>query len=171
MSQFLRPDGDGSQSGDWEPEPSDTTLWNVIDEAEANDADYAWHDACAGFEYFYVTLSNCTPPGPGTGTIRWRQKRIDGGKVTTIDAAIFEGEYPRFTSDEKTLTDDWVEETYAVTQVQMDSISDWNNISLRFLVRVSGGGKAPDPAISWAEFEVPDAAAPSAWTPKIIGPF
>ena len=80
MSQILRPDGDDSQSGDWQevPDAAPITWWDKIDETTANDADYVWQDATADEEYFMVTMSDALTPAAGIGTMKWRQKRLDG---------------------------------------------------------------------------------------------
>ena len=161
------------KKGSWEPEPSDTTLWNTMDESEANDSDYAWHDAVAGNEYFQVSLSNPSgTPGSGTGTIRWRISRIDGAKITKMTAYLYELGTLRFTGTEYEITDSFVTREETVDAGSMASITDWNSLSLMFKVTtVSGGGKASDPAISWVEFEVPDPSGAPVYRQRIIGPF
>lgn len=173
MSQFMRPDGDRTQDGDWVPEPSDTNLWDVIDEAEANDADYAWINAVGSGESFWVTLSNPSgTPGSGTGTVRVRAKKIEG--ATTVKIHIYVQEDLVTIYDEThadAITTDFVTYVYTVPSVNMGNVTVWADVELLIKMEVSGGGKGSDPAISWVEFEVPDAAAPSAFIPRIIGPF
>ena len=122
MSQFLRPSGDVGQSGDWEAEPDDDILYDKIDEAIANDADYAWHNAIAATEYMEVALSD---PGGGTPTttvqaIRWRLDRIGGAKTTNMKCELREGAVIKH-SQEVELTDalqalNFPFYTYAVVQ-------------------------------------------------------
>ena len=170
MAQYMRPDGDDAQTGDWEPEPSDTTLWDTMDETSPNDSDYVWHNAVEGgyTEWFRVTLGNPVgEPGTGVGTLRWRLGRIDGAKTIYIRVYLRQGATPKFTGPERLVTDSWTTHSETVSQIEMDAITDWNDLNVHFVVStVSGGGKPSDPAISWCEFEVPDAGI--LYIPKIM---
>jgi hypothetical protein len=172
MAQLLRPISDIANPGNWVPEPSDTTLWDVMDEASPNDADYAWLNAVSGGEQFSVNISapGETPGSGGIGdiTVRWRAARIDGAQVIQLRLVLLEGIFSRGI-DQETLSN---EPFSAYEFTNTAEISDFTDLKIAFdLFDVSGGGKASDPAISWVEIEVPDAAAPSAYIPKIIGPF
>ena len=168
MSQILRPVSD-YDVGDYEPEPSDTTLWNTIDEASPNDSDYAWLNACSGvYEYFEVDVTTVDPPGSGTGTLRWRFARIDGTKNITFICQLLEGGVYLCDLDSLLVSDDnWHQRGVVVSQEELGLVTDWSNVQLRLGgAAAAGGGKSPDPAISWAEFEVPDAGV--LYVPKIM---
>jgi len=122
MAQFLRPDGDQAQSGDWEAIPDDGVLWDKMDEAEANDSDYAWHDAIAAAEYFEVTLGNpAATPGSGTSTVRWRLKRIGGAKTTNMKCELRQGATAK-ASQTVELTDAWQALSFTT-----DLVTDWKS--------------------------------------------
>lgn len=156
MSQFLRPDSDRLNPGGWLPVPANTTLWNVIDEATPNDADYAWIDGGVGT--FGVYLSNPgETPGSGDYIMRWRGRRLAGGRTLFLKCQLIEGVNQRADAEYQ-LTDSWQLFTYTLTSEEVASIENFDNLDMRFLVRSEGGGSPSDPAVSWAEFEVPDAA-------------
>lgn len=156
--------------GDWLPEPADTDWWDVLDEASPNDSDYVWIDGAAEDDNVEVKFTGPSGgvPGTGTGTIRWRQKRIDGAKTTTITAYLVEGSTVRSTSTAREVVDTIQQEEHTVTQEEMDTITDWNNLHVTFAINVSGGGKASDPIITWDEFEIPDAAPVGFLKPTMI---
>jgi len=122
VSQFLRPDGDQAQSGDWEAIPDDGVLWDKMDEAEANDADYAWHDAIDVGEYFEVSLSNpSSTPGSGTQTVRWRIKRIGGNKVPVMKCELRQGATVK-ASQTVEITDSWQALSFTT-----DAVTGWKS--------------------------------------------
>jgi len=158
MSQFCRPDADITQSGDWNPQPSNTALWDVMDEATPNDGDYAWHDSIIVGEYFSISIA---PPGetPGSGgigdvTFRIRAAKIDGAKNPQLRVRLFEGIEARGLFFCLPSTSTYT--TYFSTNT--GAISDFSDLRIEvYCSGIMGGGKAPDPAVSWAEVEVPDA--------------
>ena len=171
MAQYMRPDGDDAQSGDWEPEPSDTTLWDVIDESSPNDSDYAWHNAIVVGEYFRVTLSNPaeTPDSSGTHTMKFRASKIDGAKLIKVKLELRQGSTTVIATKETYFLEGVIDDFIStLSQEQVDNITDYNDLRFHFeCTAVIGTGKSSDPAIYWAEFEVPDAGV--LYVPKIIG--
>lgn len=157
MSQFCRPDADIAQSGGWVPLPADTVLWDVMDEVSPNDGDYAWHNAIVVGEYFTISIA---PPGapPGSGgigdvTFRIRAAKIDGAKNPQLRVRLYEGVALRGTFFCLPSTSTYI--TYSDTNTV--AISDFSDLRIEvYCSGIMGGGKAPDPAVSWAEVEVPD---------------
>lgn len=171
MSQFLRPNGDVGQSGSWVPEPSDTTLWNVIDETSANDSDYVWHNAVGGGEWFEVSLNNPGAiPGSGDHIFRIRVGRIDGTKEILVRMSLYQGETEIcFKATNFPFGDEFTTLFHTLTEEQKANITDYNSLTIKVTVTsTSGGGKSSDPAISWAEFEVPDGGGVTPGWNKIL---
>lgn len=164
MSQFLRPD-------------SDVTTTNVsaggfgsIDESSFSDADFVigTNNTTATYE---CGLSNPgATPGAGTCTVRFRHARGDsdtspfapasGGTGTpTVTCAVIENTTAIATDSAQNVVDGTFtarEFTFATSLV-----TDWTNLRLRFTLVGTGGAGANrrSAAVSWAEIEVPDAAA------------
>ena len=157
MAQFLRPDSNVTQT-------SFTGGFASIDESTASDADFAYGDnnTAATLE---VGLSNPSgTPGSGTTTVRYRVAKtnagtVDGaGNACDIQCHVYQGTTLIASDTARTVTGTWT--TYSFTP-SMGSVTDWNNLRLRFVTTSSGGSPANrrGAAVSWAEMETPDAGA------------
>lgn len=157
MSQFLRPSANVTQT-------SFTGGYAEIGEATANDVNFAWgaNNTAAVLE---VALSDPTgTPGGGTTTFRYRIARTNAGfldsagNAVTVTAAVYQGATLIASDTAKTATGTWTQ--YSFTP-NMAAVTDWTDVRLRFTTSASGGTAANrrGAAISWAEMEVPDAAA------------
>ncbi len=160
-AQYMRPASDEAQSGNWKNETGGTVLYTSIDESAVaiSDGDYVWHDNVAGSEYFEVGLSDPgATPGSGDHIIRWRVAQIAGAKIGVVACELYQGGPSVIASDEQTLTTSYTTFEYTLLSSEVNNITDYTDLQFRFVViDVSGTGAPPDPSISWAEFEVPDA--------------
>jgi len=156
MPRILRPNEDIEQSGSWVRVPLNTLLWDVINESIIKDSDYVWHNNVSGEEYFEVGLLDPKGvPGSGVQTIRWRARKLSAARTVIIRCELREGMEVK-AQQSQTLGDAW--QIYSFNNIA--EIADWANLCLRFIVEsISGGGALPDPAISWAEFDVPSGGA------------
>lgn len=155
--QFLRPDGNITQT-------SFTGGFAEIDEASASDADFAYgaNNVAAVLE---VSLSNPTgAPASGTTTVRYRIAKTNagtvdgGGNAVTVTAAVYQGTTLIASDSAQTATGTWTQYSWAPS---MASVTDWNDLRLRFTTSASGGTAANrrGGAVSWAEVEAPAAGA------------
>jgi len=135
--EILYPDGDISQSGSWKREDESTTnLYVSIDEQPGyNDSDYVYHGSPVVTDYFEVTLSDPQYISVTAGEARvfWRASRISGTATTTIKVELRENTSV-IASDIQTLTADYQTFDFALSQGERDSISDWTDLRLRFIV-------------------------------------
>lgn len=154
MAQFLRPDSNVTQT-------SFTNGFDAIDESSASDADFAYgtNNTAAVLE---VGLSNPSgTPGAGTTTVRYRVAKTNagtvdgGGNAVTVTASVYQGGTLIAEDSARTVTGTWTEYSWTPS---MASVTDWNDLRLRFTTSASGGSPANrrGGAVSWAEVESPD---------------
>jgi hypothetical protein len=134
--EYTYPDQDMTSQGGWMTETSGSPLYPSIDEHDAPvDSDYAWIDGPQVGDYFEVDLegSEFEEDLNGDVTIFWRAKNLGQGASLSMKMELREGASVR-ASDTQTLTG--VATTFAriLTQVEKDSITDWNNLSVRFTI-------------------------------------
>lgn len=132
----LHPDGDISKTGLWKREDNSTTnLYLSIDEFPYNDSDYVWYDNTVEGRYFEVSLENPDNPSIGAGdvVIYWRARRRAGTETATIKVELREGATVR-ASDSQIITDADAEYSYTLTSGEKSSITNWNDLRLRFIV-------------------------------------
>lgn len=135
--EWLIPDGDTGQSGSWKREDeSSTNLYASIDEDTVSDSDYVYHATVAGTEYFEVSLSNPGGASIGAGDVMiyWRGKRMSGGDTVTMRVQLREGTTTIAQSDE-VFTGENITYSYTLSSGEKSSITDWNNLRLRFIVQ------------------------------------
>lgn len=158
MAQFARPDGNITQT-------NFTNGFANIDEVTASDADFAYgaNNTVAVLE---VSLGNVTDPASSSGhTFRYRVAKTNagvvdgGGNAVTVTAELYQGTTLIAADTAKTVTGTWTQYALTLTGGQADSITDYNDLRLRFTTSASGGSPASrrGGAVSWAELEVPDA--------------
>jgi hypothetical protein len=161
MAQFARPDADVSNNGNGG--------FADIDEATASDADYWWGDDNAA-DVLEVSLGNVTDPGVSTGHIvRVRLAKVDGGvypgtggTTPTQTVELFQGTTLIATAvSAVNAPDAWTQTDYTLSAAEADAITDYTDLRVRVTNTASGGSPANrrGGAASWAELEVPDAAA------------
>ena len=169
MAQFLRPDGNVTQSGF-------TGGFAEIDEASASDSDFAYgaNNTAATLE---VSLSNATDPVSSSNhVVRYRVAKTNngtvdgGGNAVTVTAHLYQGTTLIASDTARTATGTWTAYSFTLTGTQADAITDYNDLRLRFTTTASGGGPSVrrGGAVSWAELEVPD-APPAAITTAQAG--
>lgn len=169
MAQFLRPNANVTQT-------SFTNGFGEIDETSASDSDFAWsaNNVAATLE---VALTNpAATPGAGTTTIRYRIARMNngvldgGGNACLVTAALYQGTTLISADSQRNSDGTWTTYSWAP---DVSSVTDWNDLRLRFTTTASGGGPSVrrGAAISWAEVEAPDAAASNPATSTLTDNF
>lgn len=154
MAQFLRPDSNVTQT-------SFTGGFAEIDESTASDADFAYGaiNTAATLE---VGLANpSSTPASGTTTVRYRIARTNGaavdggGNAVDVTCHVYQGTTLIASDTARTATGTWTQYSFTPS---MASVTDWNDLRLRFVTTASGGGPSVrrGAAVSWAEMEAPD---------------
>jgi hypothetical protein len=122
-AQVLRPDSDLATNG-WKTAP----LWSKLDEETADDGDYIYISGPGS--YTEASLSNpAGTPGSGSVEIHWRGKKLAG---RTVAIGLYQGTNQIFGSDYLWITA-WTTYTNALSQPQIDSITDYNDLRFRFI--------------------------------------
>lgn len=164
MAQFARPDSNVTQIGF-------TGGFAEIDEATADDADFAvTPDNTLG--QLEVGLTNPTDPAVSTGhVLRYRLAKADTGVPPSTSGntqlgtvSLYQGTTLIAADAERTLGA-WTTYSLTLSGAQADAITDYTDLRIRFDSPASGGGPGGNRrggAISWAELEVPNAAADTA---------
>jgi hypothetical protein len=157
MAQFLRPDSNITQT-------SFTNGFAEIDEASANDSDFAYgaNNTIATLEVG-LTDPPKTPNAAQTVTVRYRVAKVSSGTLSgtggtvTVTCSVREGPSTVIATDAaRTTTGSWVEYSFTFNA---NLVSNWNALRLRFVTSASGaGGNARGGAVSWAELEAPNQA-------------
>ena len=152
MAVFLRPDANVTQT-------SFTGGFAEIDEATFSDADFAYG---AGNTAAVLEVHLSDPggtPQSGTVTIRFRYAKVSGttlsatGGTVTVTAGLYQGT----TLIGSTTVTTGGTFTAGSFTVATSSVTNWNDLRLRFTQSLSGGGgNSRGAAISWAEVETPD---------------
>ncbi len=134
-----------------------------------DDGDFA-NSGDAADETLEVHIGDPTDPTSSTGHIvRWRHALIDGGVLAAdagagadITVSLVENVTVRASKGPIALDAvlAWTEDSFTLSGAEADAISDYTDLRIRFFGE--GGGGAPagrrGVGVSWAEFEVPDAA-------------
>lgn len=157
MAQFLRPNSNVTQT-------SFTGGFADIDETSASDADFAYgaNNTAAVLEVG-LTDPTGTPAAAGTSTVRYRIAKTNAGVLSgtgnavTITPGVYQGASLIQAGTAQTATGTWTTYTFTFTH---ESITNWNDLRLRFTTSASGGTAANrrGGAVSWAEVEAPDPA-------------
>jgi hypothetical protein len=170
MAQFARPDSDVTLTSVQKQDGGLLSLFATVDESSASDSDYVYSTNNTTAEY-ECGLSNVTDPGSVSGTVRFRYCKTNagtpdsGGSNSTITVRLMQGTTQintivwQVTASSAT----WATQTFTVSSTMMDSITDFTDLRLEFAILGGGGSPASrrGAGISWAEFELPDAAPPT----------
>lgn len=163
MAQFARPDSDVVDGG-WKNTITASAVDNyaAIDEATASDADYCYSANNPVNDELEVGLSNVTDPASSTGhVVRYRiGKEGNTNKVVDFTVRLRQGATEIAVWTHTNIAIGPTQFAQTLTSTQADSISDYTDLRLEFIANfVSGGGSPVRGTVTWAEFEVPSAAA------------
>jgi hypothetical protein len=155
MAQFGRPDSTIAAGG-WTS--TGATLYEVIDETSASDADYISAGSTATTAR--IGLSDVTDPVSSTGhTVRYRGQSNGSGSPERITVELRQGTTLIATvSSSYNITRGSPENvSYTLTGTEADAITDYTALELRFIVATLASGETLQ--VFWAELETPDAPA------------
>jgi RHS repeat-associated protein len=167
-AQVARPDGLAGSNGTW------TGTYASINEVTPNDSTFlASPTGPVAPNYYEVSLSDVQAPMDLTGMkIRYRIAKSgnDSGQVTSLTVELRQGSTVIFTNIFSSLPGasgtGWLAVTDVLTPQQAASITNFNDLRLRFTPGSAGGGQTRKAQISWAAVDLPspaDAAAATAY--------
>lgn len=142
MAQFARPDSDVNV-GNWQDESGGTTsIFQSIDEATRSDTDYVTSETAPANSVYVCGLSNVTDPESSSShTVTYAyQKDPSGGSQVDLTVELRQGYVDEVTQG--TLIASWshanvangfVEQTQTLSTAEADSITDYSDLSLRFV--------------------------------------
>jgi hypothetical protein len=162
MSTFLRPDGDITTTG------VSSGTFADIDETTASDADFILGGENTAVTYECSLTNPSGTPGAGTTTVRYRAAKFrvgalaTGGNTLTLTVSVYQGA-TLIATDPTTRTLDGAWNDYSWTP-DMSSVTDWNDLRLRFVSPASAGNATNRRAlaVSWTELQAP--AVPAGFT-------
>jgi hypothetical protein len=156
MTQYARPNSD-IQTANW-TKSTGATFYGCIDEATYDDGDYIYSNA-GQTSQIQMGLSPVTDPVSSINhTIRFRAKSEGSATPEKITAYLYEGTTLRASYQTGNLTRGTYNEfSYTLSAAEADAIGNYGNLRLYFTPS-SGIGSSDSVYVSWAQFEVPDAA-------------
>ena len=165
-AQVARPDGYVGSNGTW------TGTFASVNEVVPNDSTFlASPSSPASPNYYEVSLSNVQPPMDKTAIkIHYRIAKSGNNSGQTISmlvelrqgsTVVYSGSYQSLPG---ATGSGWLDDTVTVSAQQAQTITDYNDLRLRFTPTSSGGGQARKAQISWVEVNVPSPADPAAST-------
>lgn len=142
MAQFARPNTDTTLGGYTDQSNGTTNIYTTIDEVTPDDGDYI-RSALAPSSAAYVTkLTSIEDPLTGTGhVVRYRYaKSAAGGAQIDLTVQLRQGYVDEGTLGtlikewvETNITESWTTQERTLTAGEADSISDYENLYLRFV--------------------------------------
>lgn len=119
----------------WVNELGGSTLYTSIDEITPDDNDYVYF---SGYpivgDNFTVTLENPSGTVPsGSHVLRWRASTISGGLTIVMKCELLQGSGV-ITYDEQTLSGFYTTYEKTLNQSEIDSITNYDDLKLRFTV-------------------------------------
>jgi len=154
MTQYLRPSADIS-TGNWTASP----LYQKIDESSYNDSDYIRCPENKTNNSCETSLTNGTDPSVSNNHIvryRYRWSGIFGSH--DIDIKLMQGTTVIASWSHANIPSSWTQANQTLTSGEANAITDYTDLRLRFIATT---GFMAQVHVSWAEMEIPDAAAGS----------
>ncbi len=144
MAQFGRPSADTYNGDGWvEDDGTAVAIFDQIDEAVLDDADYIKSPVAPTSDVYVTKLSNLEDPVSSTGhTVRVRhQKDAAGGAVVNLTAELRQGYVSEASQgtliatvmSAVALSDVATTTTYTLSGAEADAITDYTSLYLRFL--------------------------------------
>lgn len=146
MAQFARPSAD-THLGNFTDDAGGTTdIFNAIDEASPNDADYIQSPESPASEVYVCALSTIVDPESSSGHIIRMRTSTDQDSQEILD---FTQELRQGYVDESTQgtliasqsrtgvsSTTWQTDAYTLSGAEADAITDYSDLFLRFVVNV-----------------------------------
>ena len=150
MTQYMRPASD-INSG-WTCSTG-TARYALIDEVSASDSDYIYNDSDGAYQECKFAMPTQTP-NAGIAILRFRAKK-NNSNLATITPSVWLGSSAIKTGSKVYLTTSYAEYSLELSSAEVESITDWSDVRVRFLSNVYGNTIY----VSWAVFEVPDGSS------------
>ena len=153
---FLRPDGVVAAGG-WSA-VSAADIPAALNEASADDSDYAQTGTNPASDVLEVSLSDVGDPGVHTGhVVRYRYgKSAAAGRQIDITVSLRQGASTQIGVQAHTNVGAApIAGTFTLSEAEAGNITDYADLRLRFLANTVGGGAGRTARITWAELETP----------------
>jgi hypothetical protein len=131
---ILRPISD-IYVGNWTTEAGGTiNLFESIDELVVNDLDYIQSELNSTSSSVVFKLDSTTDPNVHTGHFfRYRYKRDNASSQQNLTAMLKQGNSTIGSWVHNNISDSWTTAEQELTEVQAESISDYTNLSIKFI--------------------------------------
>ena len=151
---FLRPDGVVAAGGWTAVNAAD--IPTALNEDTPDNTDYAETGTNPSTDVLEVSLSDVGDPGIHVGHfVRYNYgKSASAGAQIDITVALIQGTSTIASQAHTDVAVAPVEGTFALTEGEMNSITDYTDLRLRFTANKVGGGAARAARVTWAEVEV-----------------
>lgn len=161
MTQFARPNSDVSE-GNWSPS-SGSDLWEMIDEASVDDADYvSVTHADDTPETFQVGLSSVTDPvASDLHVVTVRASEDSGSSYVNLVVTLKQGATTIASDTFDAMTGSATDYTFTLSSAEADSITNYGALSLVFVATDQMGMMTPTTTIYQTFFECGDAPVPT----------
>ena len=162
MAQYLRPDSDDFNNNMQDESAGTINIYTSIDESTASDSDYITNATSFNADY-KCTLSNPgDTPGSGTHTLRFRYRWVNSqmGDNFALNVTLEDSGFGPVYQSNNNIATSWTTVTYSLNSTEIGNIDNYNNLTIQFAAMTEDFNPPEDLVveISWAEFEVPDAA-------------
>lgn len=157
-AQFARPDADVAINSWTEDDGTTDALWEEINEASADDADYV--KVVAADSTYEVGLGTLSDPTSSTGHIfRFRMYGTGAGGPEKLTVHLRMGASTTIASLANQQSDGaWGDKSYTLSAAEADSISDYTDLRFQ-LISTGNTGGSDELRCSWIEFEIPDVSS------------
>lgn len=139
--------------------------WTSIDEATRNDSDFIEShtiplESTTGevvIATFEAGLSNISDPASSIEHIlnHTYKKNLADGKTIDLTVELIENVTTRATRSYTNIGSAWVEANETLTATEIDSLSDYNDLRIKWTFTASGTGAARKGRVSWANLQAP----------------
>lgn len=152
----LTPDGDSANPGSWTDEGAGSTnIFQSIDESVAGapgDADYVQSPVDPSNAEYEVSLSNISDPSTSSyHRVEYRySKDAAAGKTIELTVELRQGATVKASKVHSDISELWAKGSFDLTKAEADSITDYNDLRIRFKANVGGAGGSRRARVSFA---------------------
>lgn len=139
---YARPDGDVTDGSWTRDDGGNTDLYSRIDETTPSDADYIKSSdlSAGGSDTCELALGNVSDPGQdGYHRLRYRfrKQNVQGDPRVDLEIRLIQGTTTIATRTEQNISTDWFDGVLTLTSAEAASISDYNDLRVRFTASVT----------------------------------
>ncbi len=163
MTQYARPDADAGAGGWVNQAGSGSNLYQSIDESSPSDTDFCIStDQLGATDTMEVDLSDVTDPTSSSDhKVVYRAKGTDPSGfygIPSLTVNLMQGTTAIASSVNSSLGGSFTEYTITLSSAEANNITDYTDLSIRFIRGTNFAGGMETTSVSYAAFECPDAA-------------